>query len=186
MSFKRFVEVGRVGLITYGPDTGKLCTIVNVIDNNRVLVDGPETLTGVHRHALNIKRIQLTDITIGAKLNASTKCAPTGARSSSPVPASRARAARTPGTGQREGTGPARPRAMHVAIAGRHSTRSSAPSPRRQLKGLWESEGVAAKFAATSQSKKRSARALRASSTDFDRFKIQIAKKERAGKRAKA
>ena len=76
MSFKRFVEIGRIGLITYGPDAGKLCTIVDVIDNNRVLVDGPEPITGVHRHALNIKRMQLTDFVIPAKLNASQKCAP--------------------------------------------------------------------------------------------------------------
>ena len=55
MSFKRFVEIGRIGLITYGPDAGKLCTIVDVIDNNRVLVDGPAPITGVHRHALNIR-----------------------------------------------------------------------------------------------------------------------------------
>ena len=75
MSFKRFVEIGRIGLITYGPDAGKLCTIVDVIDNNRVLVDGPEPITGVHRHALNIKRMQLTDFVIPAKLNASQKCA---------------------------------------------------------------------------------------------------------------
>ena len=75
MSFVRFVEIGRVCLITYGPDIGKLCTIVNVIDNNRVLVDGPEELTGCHRHAINLKRVQLTDIKVGIKLNCSKKCA---------------------------------------------------------------------------------------------------------------
>jgi len=73
MSFKRFVEVGRVALIQYGEDSGKLCTIINVIDNNRVLVDGPSPLTGVSRKPINIKRIMLTDITIPAKLNASQK-----------------------------------------------------------------------------------------------------------------
>lgn len=73
MSFKRFVEIGRVVLINYGPDQDKLCTIIDVIDNNRVLVDGPESITGVHRHAINIKRIQLTDIKVAAKHNASQK-----------------------------------------------------------------------------------------------------------------
>merc|ERR1719198_2750718 len=128
MSFTRFVEIGRVCLITYGPDSGKLATIVNVIDNNRVLVDGPLALTGVHRHAINLKRVQLTDIVIPAKLNASSKT----------------------------------------------------------LKALWESEGVQAAWDATTQAKKRKARAARAASTDFERFQIQIAKKERAAKRAKA
>lgn len=71
--FKRFVEIGRVVLISYGPDRGKLCTIVDVIDQNRVLVDGPESVTGVHRHELNIKRIKLTDMKVAAKLNATHK-----------------------------------------------------------------------------------------------------------------
>ena len=74
MSFCRFVELGRVVLITYGPDKDKLATIVDVIDNNRILVDGPLPLTGVHRHAINLKRVQLTDIKIPAKLNATQKC----------------------------------------------------------------------------------------------------------------
>ena len=36
-SFKRFVEVGRVALINYGSDEGKLCVIVEIIDGNKVL-----------------------------------------------------------------------------------------------------------------------------------------------------
>jgi hypothetical protein len=74
MSFKRYVELGRVCLINYGDEAGKLATIVDVIDNNRVLVDGPET--GVKRQQINLKRIQLTDIKIPAKLNCSQKYAP--------------------------------------------------------------------------------------------------------------
>ena len=128
MSFKRFVELGRIALVTYGEEAGKLCTIVDVIDSNRVLVDGPETLTGVKRQAINLKRIQLTNIKIPAKLNASQKT----------------------------------------------------------LKGLWASEGVESQWKSTNQFKKRSARALRATTTDFDRFKILIAKKERSAKRKAA
>jgi len=30
------VEVGRVALINYGPDNGKLCTIIDVVDSNKV------------------------------------------------------------------------------------------------------------------------------------------------------
>lgn len=36
MTFSRFVEVGRVALINYGPNQGKLCTIIDVVDENRV------------------------------------------------------------------------------------------------------------------------------------------------------
>lgn len=32
----RFVEIGRVAYISYGPDAGKLAVIVDVIDQNRV------------------------------------------------------------------------------------------------------------------------------------------------------
>ncbi|KVI03876.1 Ribosomal protein L14 [Cynara cardunculus var. scolymus] len=35
MPFKRYVEIGRVGLVNYGKDYGKLVVIVDVIDQNR-------------------------------------------------------------------------------------------------------------------------------------------------------
>lgn len=124
MSFKRFVEVGRVALINYGPDAGSLCTIVNIIDQNRVLVDGPAPITGVHRHELNIKRIMLTDLKVPAKLNAS------------------------------QGT----------------------------LEKLWKEGDIASKWASTRLAKKRAARKARLASTDFERFEIMLAKKERAAK----
>ena len=34
--FKKFVEVGRVALINDGPDQGKLCVILDVVDQRRV------------------------------------------------------------------------------------------------------------------------------------------------------
>ena len=73
MSFKRFVQLGRVVLVNYGEEEGKLATIIDVIDNNRVLIDGPAPITGVKRQAMNLKRIQLTDIVVPAKHNASQK-----------------------------------------------------------------------------------------------------------------
>ena len=60
--FTRFVEVGRVVLINYGPDAGKLATIVDVVDGKRVLIDGPQTVTGVHRQVIGTKRLSLTPI----------------------------------------------------------------------------------------------------------------------------
>lgn len=52
------VQVGRVAYVAYGPDKGKLVTIVDLIDTNRALVDGPTT--GVRRQSLNIKSLYLT------------------------------------------------------------------------------------------------------------------------------
>jgi len=61
MSFERFVQIGRVCLINYGDDEGKLCTIIDVVDNGRALVDGPTKLTGVTRQIVPFKRLSLTD-----------------------------------------------------------------------------------------------------------------------------
>lgn len=34
--FTRFVEIGRVVLVNYGPDSGKLATVIDVVDGNKV------------------------------------------------------------------------------------------------------------------------------------------------------
>mmetsp|Transcript_76692 Transcript_76692/g.248265 ORF Transcript_76692/g.248265 Transcript_76692/m.248265 type:complete len:135 (+) Transcript_76692:78-482(+) len=60
--FTRFVEPGRLTLITYGPCEGKLCTIIDIVDQGRVIVDGPYDITGVKRHMMPIKRLMLTDL----------------------------------------------------------------------------------------------------------------------------
>lgn len=38
MPFKRYVEIGRVALVNYGPEFGKLVTVVDIVDSNRVRV----------------------------------------------------------------------------------------------------------------------------------------------------
>ncbi|KAF9683039.1 hypothetical protein SADUNF_Sadunf05G0170700 [Salix dunnii] len=60
MPFKRYVEIGRVALVNYGKDYGKLVVIVDVIDQNRALVDAPDMVRG----QMNFKRLSLTDIKI--------------------------------------------------------------------------------------------------------------------------
>jgi large subunit ribosomal protein L14e len=45
-------------LVNYGPDAGKLAVIVEIIDQNRVLIDGP--LSGVARQPISIRRLTLT------------------------------------------------------------------------------------------------------------------------------
>ena len=59
----------------------------------------------------------------------------------------------------------------------------SLPPPRRTLKELWTSEGVADQWEASNQCKKRKARSARAASSDFERFQIQLAKTARSAKR---
>ncbi|MCJ1364521.1 hypothetical protein MMC16_003632 [Acarospora aff. strigata] len=62
----RLVEVGRVVLFVMGPYTGKLATIVEIIDHKRVLVDGPSTKekASVPRHASPLGHVILTPIVI--------------------------------------------------------------------------------------------------------------------------
>ncbi|XP_009597712.1 large ribosomal subunit protein eL14-like [Nicotiana tomentosiformis] len=63
MPFKRFVEIGRVALINYGKEYGKLVVIVDVIYQNRALVDALDMV----RSQINFKRLSLTDIKIDIK-----------------------------------------------------------------------------------------------------------------------
>ncbi|XP_010467818.1 PREDICTED: 60S ribosomal protein L14-1 isoform X2 [Camelina sativa] len=60
MGFKRFVEIGRVALVNYGNEYGKLVVVVDVVDQNRALVDAPD----MERIQMNLKRLSLTDIVI--------------------------------------------------------------------------------------------------------------------------
>jgi large subunit ribosomal protein L14e len=40
MGYNKFVQVGRVIRINYGPLEGKIATIVDIVSDKRVLVDG--------------------------------------------------------------------------------------------------------------------------------------------------
>ncbi|XP_077982865.1 large ribosomal subunit protein eL14-like [Glandiceps talaboti] len=71
MVFTQFVEIGRVAFIAHGKDAGKLCVIIDIVDQNRALVDGP--CTGVLRQALNFKRLHLTPFNIKIPHSVKTK-----------------------------------------------------------------------------------------------------------------
>nr|AAQ91022.1 LRRGT00066 [Rattus norvegicus] len=68
---ERFMEVDRVAYISFGPHAGKLVAIVDVIDQNRALVDGP--CTRVRRQAMPFKCMQLTDFILKFPHSASQK-----------------------------------------------------------------------------------------------------------------
>ncbi|CAI4039377.1 hypothetical protein SMKI_08G0400 [Saccharomyces mikatae IFO 1815] len=57
----RLVEVGRVVLIKNGQSAGKLAAIVEIIDQKKVLIDGPKS--GVPRQAINLGQVVLTPLT---------------------------------------------------------------------------------------------------------------------------
>merc|ERR1712232_854372 len=120
--FKRFVEPGRLALITYGPCEGKMCTIIDIVDQKRVVVDGPEDITGVRRHMMPIRRLSLTDFK--AKISRSAR--------------------------------------------------------EKTLRSALEKDSIMQKWGETTWAKKIKARDVRANMTDFERFKLRIAKTKRS------
>jgi large subunit ribosomal protein L14e len=121
MVFKRYVEVGRVVLINFGPETGKLATIIDIVDSNKCLIDGPMEITGVSRQVISFTRIALTDLTVKIQRNA------------------------------------------------RQTT----------LKKAWAEADTLNKWESSSWAKKLSSKKKRASLSDFDRFKVMIARKQK-------
>ncbi|KAF9309554.1 hypothetical protein BG003_009620 [Podila horticola] len=67
-TFQRVVEIGRVVMVNFGPDAGKLAVIVDIIDHNRALVEGPTT--GIARGAYAFRRLTLTPLVVKVPRNA--------------------------------------------------------------------------------------------------------------------
>lgn len=55
-------EVGRVCIVNYGEDAGKLCVILDFVDSTRALVDGPKSITGVARGTIPFRRLSCTSL----------------------------------------------------------------------------------------------------------------------------
>nr|UXY88359.1 60S ribosomal protein L14A [Cryptomonas curvata] len=68
MQFKRFIEVGRIITVNFGPSRGKIGVIVDLIDKNRCIIDG---WTG--RQVINNKRMILTRTLIKINRSMSSK-----------------------------------------------------------------------------------------------------------------
>lgn len=122
MGFSRYVEVGRVVLITYGPDAGKLATVIDIVDQNKCLIDGPEEMTGVSRQVISYSRITLTDLTVAIQRSARAKT----------------------------------------------------------IKAAWKAGDTLAQWEGSSWAKKLANKEKRASLSDFDRFKVMVAKKQKS------
>ncbi|UKK00540.1 60S ribosomal protein L14 [Theileria orientalis] len=70
--FKKFVEPGRLCLLTYGPNSGKLVFVVDVVTPSRILVDGAD-VTGVKRQQVPKTWLKLTDVKVDLQRGAKTK-----------------------------------------------------------------------------------------------------------------
>merc|ERR1712150_176344 len=60
------MQVGRVVYLNFGPCSGKLAVVVDLVDENRILVDGPTT--GVDRQVVPAKRLTLTKFRVKSVL----------------------------------------------------------------------------------------------------------------------
>ncbi|EKX73749.1 60S ribosomal protein L14, putative [Theileria equi strain WA] len=69
--FTKFVEPGRLCLITYGPEAGKLCFVVDIVNASRILVDGGN-VTGVERQQIPKTWLKLTDVKIDLQRGSKT------------------------------------------------------------------------------------------------------------------
>ena len=58
------VEIGRVVSINYGPLAGKVATVIDIVDQARALIDGPEDVTGVRRQTIPVRNLSLTSIKV--------------------------------------------------------------------------------------------------------------------------
>jgi len=61
-----FVEIGRIVFVKAGPSRGKIALIIDIVDKNRCMIDGP-----CGRQIINLKRIQPTKLKlkIGRSMN---------------------------------------------------------------------------------------------------------------------
>lgn len=60
----KLFEIGTVTVITQGRRTGKKAVVVDIIDENYVLLTGPESLSGVKRRRMNIKHLMPLDLNL--------------------------------------------------------------------------------------------------------------------------
>ncbi|CAH8499273.1 unnamed protein product [Dicrocoelium dendriticum] len=118
VNFKKLVEAGRVAYIASGPDAKKVALIVEIIDQNRVLIDGP--CSGVARQAISLKRLHLTKLSVQL---------PHGCGTAS-------------------------------------------------VRKVWEKNRLTEKWESTVWAKKLLRKSLRAKMSDFDRFKLMVARQQ--------
>ena len=68
MVFRRFVEVGRVIIVNYGPLCGKSAVIVDILTTTKVLIQGLKG--GIKRQEISLRRVTLTDYKLDIKRGA--------------------------------------------------------------------------------------------------------------------
>ncbi len=140
-----------MALIQYGPEQGKLCTIVDIVDANRVSARRALPLPPCWPRALPLPCVPHT---------------PPFALPCSPLPFAQALVDGPEGlTGVRREIIPMKWLALtDIKVPCARNAKS------RSLTAAWEKEGALAKWQGSAWAKKIAAKATKANSTDFDRF----------------
>ena len=184
MGYSRFVEIGRVAMINYGDDYGKLCVIMDVLDHNRVRTFPPS-------HAV------CRSAPLGggggrcwraALLTRSARCAVYGGRADYRCAAGCDELQAVIVDGD-HGAGGADEQDVHgVSLPAQAARRPYGPAagatphrcaaPRRQKKLEALDTPIQEQFDATSWGQKLTRKKLRSELSDFGRFKVSIAKQK--------
>lgn len=205
-TFKRFVEVGRVVLVNDGPDAGKLATIVEIIDHNRVRP--PPSL---RCPASRPRDRALTPCRLSSHLSPP--------RPSRPRPCPRTRSCATPAAllayADPPRAPPTLPRPAPDLDRPPHLAPRPAPRPQALIEGpstgvtrqsftyrrlvltpyvlkklpraagttvvkkVWDASEVEAKWNKSAWAQKRAAQQKRRNTSDFERFEVMLLKKQR-------
>lgn len=120
-----------------------MCTVVDIIDGNKVMVDGPLEITGVSRQMMPLKRLALTDLAVSIPKSSKDQVIKDAFEVSDAFTA-----------------------AVPVRLC-------LTPLP-------LQAADIMAKWEATSWAKKLTAKKRRANLTDFDRFKLMVARQQKA------
>merc|ERR1711935_233078 len=71
MLYERMIEIGRVVYIRLGDHAGKICVVLDLVDQKHLLVDGPTS--GVPRTVLRLNQVALTDFKIAVPRSCRSK-----------------------------------------------------------------------------------------------------------------
>ena len=64
-------DVGRVCVKLAGKEAGKMCVVVDIVDERFVIVTGPKNLTSVKRRRTNVKHLEPTEYRVEISKGAS-------------------------------------------------------------------------------------------------------------------
>ena len=69
--YQRMIEIGRVVYVRLGEHAGKICVVLDLVDQKHLLVDGPTS--GVPRCVIRLNQVALTDFKIAVPRSSRSK-----------------------------------------------------------------------------------------------------------------